>query len=415
MLDAVRSFLDRFVAFPSYAALAATTLWAAHAHAVRHFDSSPRLALLSPEPGSGKTRVLEVLEPLVPKPLASANASPPAIFRSMAKRQITLLLDEVDTVFQQRGKEDGTGDLRALLNAGYKSGGRVTRTVGPRHDVAEFPVFGAVALAGLNDLPNTLMSRSIVVRMRPRAPDEIVEAWRSRDNEPEALALQERLAAWVAEIAEAAGAARPEMPEGIADRNVELWEPLIAIADAAGGHWPETARDAAVQMVAVAADREASLGLRLLADLRAVWDADEETLPTTDILERLRNLEEAPWADLSHGRGLDSRRLARLLGGYGVKSQQVHPANRRGYRRTGLLDVWRRYLPAPPLTPKGEKETNVDGSSSVQDSNSARSDSHGASERAEREANEGRSARDRKNGGLPFDDGGGDALGEGAS
>ena len=63
---AVHAFLARFVAFPSPAAHVAATLWVAHCHMVEAFESSPRLALLSPEPGSGKTRVLEVCELLVP-------------------------------------------------------------------------------------------------------------------------------------------------------------------------------------------------------------------------------------------------------------------------------------------------------------------------------------------------------------
>ncbi len=72
-LDDVETFLRRFVAFPSESAAVAVTLWAAHAHVVHGGENSPRLALLSPEPGSGKTRVLEVLELLVPRPLSTVQ------------------------------------------------------------------------------------------------------------------------------------------------------------------------------------------------------------------------------------------------------------------------------------------------------------------------------------------------------
>jgi hypothetical protein len=54
VLDEVAGVLARYIAFPNQAALHAVTLWAAHAHAVDAFESSPRLALLSPEPGSGR-------------------------------------------------------------------------------------------------------------------------------------------------------------------------------------------------------------------------------------------------------------------------------------------------------------------------------------------------------------------------
>jgi hypothetical protein len=72
----------------------------------------------TPEPESGKTRVLEVLELLVPEPMLVLNASPSAIFRTLSKRQITLLFDEVDAIWSKSGKDDNHEDLRALLNAG---------------------------------------------------------------------------------------------------------------------------------------------------------------------------------------------------------------------------------------------------------------------------------------------------------
>jgi hypothetical protein len=58
LLCDTRAFLRRFCVFPDEHCLVGVTLWAAHAHMVEHFYTSPRLALLSPEPSSGKTRVL---------------------------------------------------------------------------------------------------------------------------------------------------------------------------------------------------------------------------------------------------------------------------------------------------------------------------------------------------------------------
>ncbi len=68
LLDNIRHFLARFVAYPTDHALTAHTLWIAHAHLMDCWESTPRLAFLSPEPGSGKSRALEVTEPLVPQP-----------------------------------------------------------------------------------------------------------------------------------------------------------------------------------------------------------------------------------------------------------------------------------------------------------------------------------------------------------
>lgn len=175
LLDDVRSFIRRFCVLPDDHVLVAVTLWSAHTHMVEHFHTTPRLAVLSPEVGSGKTRLLEVLDLLVPESLFTLNASPAAVFRTLAVKQITLLFDEVDAIFTKRGQDDNHEDLRALLNAGYKRGATVPRCVGPRHDVVSFPVYCAAALAGLGDLPDTIMSRSIIIRMRRRAAHEPVE------------------------------------------------------------------------------------------------------------------------------------------------------------------------------------------------------------------------------------------------
>jgi hypothetical protein len=120
LLREVEAFLKRFIAFPSEAAAVAVTLWAAHAHAVDSYDSTPRLALLSPEPGSGKTRTLECLELLTPRPMLNLNASVAAIFRTIDKARPTLLLDEADAIFTSRGRDDTNEDLRALLNSGHR-------------------------------------------------------------------------------------------------------------------------------------------------------------------------------------------------------------------------------------------------------------------------------------------------------
>lgn len=347
LLDDVSSFVRRFVAAPNDWAIPTIALWAAHAHALDCFDSTPRLALLSPEPGSGKTRTLEVLDLLVPRPMHALNSSAAPIFRSIDTARPTLLFDEVDALWG-RGKDDNAEDLRALLNAGHRRGASIPRCVGPSHAVQHFPVFAATALAGLGDLPDTLMSRSIPIRMRRRAPGEHVEPFRHRVVAPQGHLLRGRLKAWTESVFDQLDNAWPEMPDGITDRPADTWEALLAIADAAGGHWPTTARAACVAACKVVASRDASLGVRLLADLRAVF-GDDDRLSTDTILDRLHALDEAPWSEL-RGKALDARGLARRLNQYDVKSTKVKigDASLRGYRREDLWDAWTRYLPSAP-------------------------------------------------------------------
>jgi hypothetical protein len=352
LLTLTESFIRRFCCFPDAHALIAVTLWAAHAHMVDHFYITPRLALLSPEAGSGKTRVLEVLDLLVPESMFCLSASPAAIFRTLNERPVTLLFDEVDTIFQKRGKEDSNEDLRALLNAGYKRGASIPRCVGPRHEVKMFKVFAAVALAGLGDLPETVMTRSIIVRLKKRAPHEPVEPFRSRDHEAPGHAIRNKLAEWAYVVGAEVGAAYPKMPDGIVDRPSEIWEALLAVADAAGGCWPERARAACVALCKVAEDRKVTLGIRLLADLRTIF-GEADALHTRTILDRLCKPDahgldaDAPWADL-HGKALGERGLATMLKKYDVHSIKVKVGGEalQGYRREHLHDAWQRYLPA---------------------------------------------------------------------
>jgi len=346
ILDDVEEFIARFVALPSEDALVALTLWAAHAHRMDAWESTPRAAMLSPEPGSGKTRVLETLELLVPRPLLAVNASSAALFRAVSdsKGAPTILFDEIDTVFGPKAKENE--DIRGLLNAGHRRGATALRCAihGKDISVEEFPAYAAVALAGLGDLPDTLMSRSIVIRMRRRAPHERVEPFRRRLHEADGHKVRGALASWLA----SADLQWPDMPGGVEDRDADCWEPLLAVADAAGGDWPERGRVAAVTLVTATRQREGSLGVRLLTDLREVIGADE-TVHTEDILRRLHNLDESPWADL-RGKPLDARRLARLLNPYGIAPKLIRQGSfvARGYVIADLADPFQRYLSQPP-------------------------------------------------------------------
>ncbi len=243
VLDAVEAFLSGFVSYPSEHARVAHVLWLAHTHRMNAWKSTPRLAFLSPEPGSGKSRALEVTELLVPTPLFTVNVSPAALFRSMGAKQRgppTLLYDEIDTVFGAKAKENE--DVRGLLNSGHRRGATTLRCVnsgkGNEQTVEQFPAYCAVAPAGLGDLPSTIMTRSIVVRMRRRAPGETVEQFRPRLHRLEGEALRDRLEEWTRDVADDLDDAWPHLPEGVEDRDADVWEPLLAIAEAAGGDWP---------------------------------------------------------------------------------------------------------------------------------------------------------------------------------
>lgn len=354
-LDDVESYLTRFVAYPSEHARVAHVLWVGHTHFMHLWESTPRIAFLSPEPGSGKSRALEVTEPLVPRPVHAVNVSAPYLFRRVADPEglPTVLYDEVDTVFGPRARENE--EIRGLLNAGHRRGAKAGRCVtrGNNIETEDFDAYCSVALAGLGRLPDTILTRSVVVRMRKRRRDEHVESWRGRLHEPEGQVVRDRLAELAAMVT--AIEEWPEMPDGVEDRNADVWEALITVADLAGGEWPQRARVAAVALVADAQrDDAGSLGVRLLRDLRTIFGG-EDRLTTAEILSRLHAREEMPWGSLREG-PLDPRGLSRLVADYDVKPKSLRIGSRvqKGYTAADLWDAWERYAPLcseEPVTP----------------------------------------------------------------
>jgi hypothetical protein len=274
----------------------------------------------------------------------AVNVTPAYMFRKCGNEDgpPTILFDEIDTVFGAKAKEHE--ELRALLNSGHRRGATAGRCVvhGRTVETEEINSYAAVALAGLGWLPDTILSRSIIVRMRRRAPDEKIEAFRRRVHAPIGENLRRQLTGWAATIFKEAQDARPDIPAGIEDRAADMWEPLFAIADIAGGEWPKRARTAAVALVAVVRDIEPSLNLRLLADLRTVFGFNE-ALHTKTILSGLCGLESAPWNDMK-GKPLGDNQLGRRLRNYEVTSKDVRIGSvvRKGYRRIDFYDAWRR-------------------------------------------------------------------------
>src|SRR6476619_1584856 len=205
LLDDIERFAGRFLAFPTDHHLVVLCLWAVHTWAVSAFYVTPRLVLDSPEPGSGKTRVLEILALLCHDAKLTLSTTTAALYRrikSAGDKPPTILQDECDTVFGRTNNFQAE-DLRGLFNAGYKTGATVDRCEGHGRDmtVVDCPAFAPVAMAGLISGPvaknmRTVLDRAVVFHMRRRAPDEQVDESRSRDAETAAAPLRKRLRAW---------------------------------------------------------------------------------------------------------------------------------------------------------------------------------------------------------------------------
>jgi Protein of unknown function (DUF3631)/Bifunctional DNA primase/polymerase, N-terminal len=360
VLANARAYLAKYVAYPSEAALTAHVLWVAYTHLLEAFDSTPRIAFLSAFPESGKTRALEATEPLVCRAVTTINASAAYLFRKAGDETgpPSVLFDEIDTIFGKKVKTEHE-DLRGFINGGHRKGATYGRCRVAGNDVLteEVPCFAAVAMAGLGWLPDTLLSRSVVVRMQRRLSSEKVASFRTRTSIPEGKAIGAQLTAWAQTVQGDAMEAHPELPEDVTDRQADAWEPLLAVADLAGGEWPALAREAATALVKANRETPASLQLRMLQDLRMVfWKnlaaaaaARPKGLPTETVLGELHSLEDAPWSTVNKGEHLSSSQLASDVFDFGVAPVQLRPFlnsenQKRGYPLGTLAIAWRRYL-----------------------------------------------------------------------
>ena len=347
LLDELAHTYRRFISLPEGGA-EALALWIVFTYALEAFDVAPILALSSPLKRCGKTTTEELTAALVKRPLAAANITIAALYRTVERFAPTLIVDEADTFLLDNLA------LRGVINSGHtRATAFVVRTAG--HEPRLFSTWGARMIALIGRLPGTLEDRAIVLPMRRRAPGEPLDRIRRdvllRRLEP----LRRQSARWVADHLSALRAADPAVPEELDDRQADNWRPLLAIADAAGGAWRELARTAARTLAGAVVEADTAAPVRLLANLRDLFaTTTADRLATAAILRHLSALEDRPWAGDAQGDSLTPRHLATLLEGFGIKAKQIRQGadTRKGYLRADFTDAFRRYLPPDPKHPK---------------------------------------------------------------
>jgi Protein of unknown function (DUF3631) len=365
LLEDLYNRITDYVVLPSDEAAVAVTLWIAATHAQQAWQHATRLRIGSPLKRCGKTRLLDVIENTCHRPVSTVDATIAALFRSIDPVDPpTLIVDEADAIWSKKSN-DQTEDLRKLLNSGFGRGRYVLRCVGPNQDVRQFATFAMVAIAGIGDMPDTVTDRAVNITLQRRARGETVLPFRVGRDAPKLHEIRDKLASWIAPQIDGLRAAVPDTP--VEDRAADVWEPLLAIADTAGGIWPELARGACLKLASEADvdDIKRSISLQLLSDLRAVF-GDEERLPTREILERLRRLDGAPWSDW-YGRLFNARDFAGLIRGYGIHAVDVKVAGRslKGYRRDHFYKSWTSYLAPLDEEPTAGRATSATSATSL--------------------------------------------------
>ena len=253
----------------------------------------------------------------------------------------SLLIDEAGGAF------DDAGEMRRILNMGYRFDGVVPRCVGDSYEPRLFKVFAPVAFALIGTLPSDLHSRCICINLKRKLKGEKVDAYRigrmHRLNE-----LARKIARWAADNADAIVNANPELPAGVDNRWADLWVVMLSIAKVAGGDWPERA-EKAIKAATEIGDDDGSLLEQALTDIDVVFARRKEDEVSSDALVAdLVDMKGRPWPELGKGRkSLTKAKLARMLRvpGVSVSPGQVKGGKLRGYKRSQFDDIFARYLP----------------------------------------------------------------------
>ena len=344
LLAELARLFRHYVSLPDGGAEAAA-LWALYTWVFEAFGVCPNLMATAPERESGKTRVTELLSWMVWRPKLVSDASAAAIIRGIARDKPTLLVDEAQHFLKRRPEDP----VRGILLASFaKRGADVERCVGDDHETRLFSTFAPKAMNGRNlaAIDDMLTSRSVVLpmtRARKRYPDL------RADRDPVGEDIHRMCARWRDDHLAVLQNAEPDMG-GLFGRIADVWRPLYAVADAAGGDWPELARRAALSLTsqtnAIAPGE--SLGVQLLRDCRLVFEehGSPDYLPTSDLDRALFAMGERPWKTLSNGNAMTVQRRGNLLGQYGIKTVKVRhdgkPTNI--YRRSAFEPEWKAWL-----------------------------------------------------------------------
>jgi hypothetical protein len=338
LLKRIADQLKLHVVFSDEAANA-VALWLAFAWTHDAATHSPILLVTSAERDSGKTTLLGLVNFLSPRGLMVIDPSAAVLFRMIEKWAPTMVVDEADDQFKENPP------LRSVINSGWTRGAGVPRCNPDTNEPEIFSTFGpkAIGMKG-KAIPDTILSRSIVIEMVRKKPGERVADFEHLDD-AKLKKLRQRLARWAADNRQALIAARPAMPDGFQNRLAANWRPLLAIAEHAGGAWPALAKAAAI---ALAPKDAGSIGTTLLGDIRAMAaDKGVDRLTSSELAETLYTLEDRPWAEWGrNAKPISKNQIARILKDFKIYPETIRIGERtaKGYHLHQFAEVFARYL-----------------------------------------------------------------------
>ena len=345
LLDELRQLFNRYAVTPKHADVL-LALWALHTWVFDSFDITPYLVISSPTRRCGKSLVLTILQWVCCRAKKNDSMSKAAIYRSVEVERPTLVLDEVGWVGDLKDERQG------ILCGGFERNGFVEVCEGESANITvrRYSTYCPKAFGLIGKLTATLMDRSIEIAMQRKTKLDKVERLGRRDNADYAR-LRQRCLRWANDSHEALAAIKPKAPDGLNDRALDIWEPLLAIAERVGGHWPKLATEAAIALSGDDGSAAEEISVELLHGIEAEFNrSGSAALTTKTLIAALCADEEQPWATWNKGKPISDRQVARLLRPFAILSNTVHQnetgvPQAKGYRRAWFEDAFERYLP----------------------------------------------------------------------
>lgn len=341
LLEEIRSFLKLYTVLPK-GADTVIALWVLFAWCHDSFYVSPYLCFNSPTKRCGKSTTLRVISKLVPRNMTASNITASAFFRSIELYQPTLVLDELDTFL------NSYPELNGIINAGHdRDGAYVLRTEGDDRIPRPFSVWGPKVFAGIGRRKDTLEDRSIIIPMKRKSTSEKLEKMRI-DRTDNFKKFRRKAARWAEDYSEVLKAIDPVVPESLNDRAQDNWRTLMAIAELAGGCWPNNAKEAALIFSGDADQYDDSIPTQLIADIKAVFEAQGvERISSEDLVRELIDMEDRPWPEYRDGRQITKTGVARILKPFGVRPKTIRLNTGKllkGYQLDWFAEIFKTYL-----------------------------------------------------------------------
>jgi hypothetical protein len=379
VLDAALAEVRRYIIAPDMH-LGTIVVWSALTHVTHNehvrLQKSPRLAVLSRVPGSGKTTCLDIVCSLSLRGTMASSFTASSVLRGMDSDKPTLLLDEVDGVVWSTNSE-----LGSILKAGDRRRSAIVKRSVPTPDggweVRDFCVWGTVAFAGINELPQPIQERSLCIWLERALGGDALEHLQDGTS-LRLIELRRQLRAWGEQLIELPDSDLPEILRRQPARLSDNWRPIMAVAQLAGGQWPALITEAI--NAAVIEEQRPNMVMRLLRSILRAFNAQAEKdaaaiklavvnpmvrksyndladnvlrLTTPTLIRHLLTEEEEEWATANRGRVITPyylrHQLRHLLRPKGAMDWWTGPAGNQkhhsGYTRDQFKVAWATILP----------------------------------------------------------------------